>query len=225
MNILGIFARHPVPGRVKTRLARDTGDEAAAAIYAAFVETLLARTHSVTDRRVIAYDLDTDAAREWFTARAGGIADALWPQPPGTLTEKLRAFASEWHAGPNTRTVIIGTDSPTLPMESIDAAFEKLERCDVVLGPAMDGGYYLIGLRVLALQVFDGIEWSSERVLEQTVAQVRRLGLSLGLLPPWYDVDTLESLRFLRSHLVAMSVEENAPVYVRELLNRIEQVL
>ena len=109
-----------------------------------------------------------------------------------------------------TQTVIIGTDSPSLPARLVDEAFAALARADLVLGPTTDGGYYLIGLRSQdsgARMGFlsTGIEWSTERVLEQTIANARRARLRVALLAPWYDVDDDASLRFLRTHLRAMA--------------------
>ena len=101
------------------------------------------------------------------------------------------------------RAVLIGTDSPNLPPEYIEQGFDLLNQQDVVIGPASDGGYYLIGQRGSARNIFGETEWSSSRVFEQTAAQVRREQATLGLLPVWYDVDTVDEARMLWAHLSA----------------------
>ena len=92
------------------------------------------------------------------------------------------------------RIVLIGSDSPTLPSEFVRDAFKKLETVDGVVGPARDGGYYLIGLRRPCPELFAGIAWSEPDVLQQTLSRARQAGLDLQLLREWYDVDELEDL-------------------------------
>jgi glycosyltransferase A (GT-A) superfamily protein (DUF2064 family) len=104
--------------------------------------------------------------------------------------------------------VAIGSDSPTLPVEFVADAFHRLEHLDCVLGPATDGGYYLIGLRAEQGGLFDGIEWGTPRVIAQTVARAQKSALSLALLPPWYDVDDAADLELLCGHLAALSAAE-----------------
>jgi hypothetical protein len=102
------------------------------------------------------------------------------------------------------RVVIIGSDSPTLPREHVTAAFERLRQADVVLGPATDGGYYLVGMRGRCWPIFEGIEWSTPTVLADTIDRVRQAGAKLALLPPWYDVDTAADLHLLRGHVAGL---------------------
>ena len=97
--------------------------------------------------------------------------------------------------------IIIGGDLPTLPLGRLRAAFSALEQKPVVLGPSLDGGYYLIGLRAPQPELFEGVAWSTPQVLEQTVQRLNQLGLEMACLEPWYDVDTVDDLRFLVSHL------------------------
>src|SRR5207247_7996159 len=97
-----------------------------------------------------------------------------------------------------------GTDSPTLPLAFIKQAFHALEGSDVVLGPATDGGYYLVGCARRLPPIFDGIEWSNAHVLDQTVRRLADPGWRLALLPPWYDVDTPQSWAMLQGHVAAL---------------------
>ena len=95
------------------------------------------------------------------------------------------------------RPVLIGSDSPTLPGHLLTVAARALEAHDVVIGPARDGGYYLIGLRKPRPDLFAGIDWSTDRVLSQTIDRARTAGLSVFYLPYWYDVDTADNLHLL----------------------------
>jgi glycosyltransferase A (GT-A) superfamily protein (DUF2064 family) len=103
-----------------------------------------------------------------------------------------------------TRVALIGTDVPTLPASILRDAFRLLRNSDVVLGPACDGGYYLVGVSRRVPPIFDGIPWGRSTVLEATLADINRLGLRCRLLPFWYDVDTMPSLRLLAAHLAAL---------------------
>jgi uncharacterized protein len=203
MNVLGLFAKHPQPGLVKTRLAADVGAEAAAEIYAAFVADLLDRLRTVGDRRVVGYAPAGSEARDDFRTRCGGDFE-LWPQPEGNLGDRIAAFFEYAFASGGKRVVLVGSDSPTLPAGCIQSAFAALERCDCTLGPAIDGGYYLIGLRTPCRDLFTGIPWGGSDVLRQTVERVADSHLSLALGPVWYDVDGVDDLRFLRTHVAAL---------------------
>lgn len=201
-SLLGLFVKHPTAGHVKTRLVPALGPDAAAALYAAFTEDVVARFRQVAARRVLAFGPDDAAAREHFQQLAAGNYE-LWPQPDGSLGERLHAFFHT-HLATADRAVVIGSDSPTLPAEFAARALELLGERDCILGPAADGGYYLIALRRPSPALFEGIDWGTPRVLEQTVERLQQAGLSLHLLPVWYDVDTPDDLAFLRGDLAAM---------------------
>jgi glycosyltransferase A (GT-A) superfamily protein (DUF2064 family) len=100
--------------------------------------------------------------------------------------------------------VLVGADSPTLPVDYVGRAFDALGRADVVLGPALDGGYYLLGCGRRLPPVFDGVAWGTGRVLAQTVARLADPSWRLALLPPWYDVDAPADWRLLCGHLAAL---------------------
>ena len=201
MRTLGIFAKQPVPGRVKTRLARDWGNERAAALYECFVRDLLSRFVRDGNRRVIGFAPDNDEARQWFDTASQPLTDAeawtLWPQPESNLGGRMTTFFETW----------TDSDSPSLPDEYLEQAWLLLETNDCVLGPATDGGYYLIGLRGTVADFgapFRNVEWSTAGVLAQTVERLKQHDLSLGLLPPWYDVDSVEDVVTLAGHLAAL---------------------
>jgi rSAM/selenodomain-associated transferase 1 len=125
----------------------------------------------------------------------------LIPQSRGDLGARMSQAFRQLFARGHRLAVIIGGDLPTLPLGRLRAAFSALEHKPVVLGPSADGGYYLIGLRAPQPELFEGIAWGTPQVLEQTVDRLNGLGLEAECLEPWYDVDTVEDLRFLASHL------------------------
>ena len=122
-------------------------------------------------------------------------------------------FAAQFENGVRA-TVLVGTDSPTLPLEFVDQAFDRLEGAEVVLGPATDGGYYLVGCAGRVPPIFEGIAWGESRVLAETIARLSDPACRLAMLPPWYDVDTLDDWRMLVGHLAALrraGIDPRAP--------------
>ncbi|MCA9027100.1 MAG: TIGR04282 family arsenosugar biosynthesis glycosyltransferase [Planctomycetaceae bacterium] len=201
-TIFGVFAKQPIPGQVKTRLAASIGADAAASIYAAFLGDIIGRFADIADHRVIAFSPADPPAEEYFRGLAHGRYE-LWTQSMGSLGERMSAFFVE-HLQRDSSVVLIGSDSPSLPRDLIDRAFDALETHDCVIGPATDGGYYLIGLRRWTNGLFDDVAWGGSSVLTQTVQNLTRKDFSLQVLPPWYDVDTLDDLLCLSGHLTAL---------------------
>lgn len=192
-DALVLFARAPVPGRVKTRLARDIGPEPAARLYRAMVEDLLAAHRGRPYRLVVA----VDGPRRAF----GGLLDGIdtVAQESGDLGERLaRIFRRLLRE--HRRVVVAGTDLPDLRPREVREALRLLRNHDVVLGPAADGGYYLVGLKE-PVDLFSGIPWSTPRVLGLTLRRVELLGLRSALLPEKVDVDTLKDLRIVAARL------------------------
>ena len=191
MNSLIIFARHPELGRVKTRLAAGIGNEAALEAYRA----LLAHTRAVVAPLAVHKTV-------WLTGEVAPVAGATeWsgfeqrPQPAGDLGEKMQAAFTYDFARPVEAAVIIGTDCPGLTTGHLTAAFAALRTNDVVLGPAVDGGYYLLGMTRLHPALFANKPWSTATVRAETLADAARLGLRVHLLPELQDVDTVDDLR------------------------------
>jgi hypothetical protein len=201
---LGIFAKAPVAGTVKTRMAADTSPRSsswAAEVYEACLLDVLDRVQALAVHRVLVYE-PLNAA-EWF-AQAGQNRFTLVAQEGETLGDRLNHFFAEQFRCGARAVVALGADSPSLPVEFIAQAYAELARADVVLGPCTDGGYYLIGMRRLVPELFASITWSTPQVLEQTIRQIQHLPVTLALLPPWYDVDTLADWQCLRGHVAAM---------------------
>ena len=194
---LGMFAKYWQPGAVKTRLAADIGAGPAADLYRLFLETLLRRFSDCADGRVLAF---TPAERQ---AEFEALASHAWlaeVQCEGDLGARMaHHFARALSRAE--RAVLIGSDSPDLPLRFMDLAFELLACHDVVLGPTTDGGYYLIGLRQRVPAIFEGVDWGTSRVWTQTVSCLDRLGIGYAQLPQWHDVDTAVDLAHLHRQL------------------------
>lgn len=200
-RVLGLFAKWPVPGAVKTRLAVDGDPAWGARVARAFLLDALGRLAAVDARRVLAF-APAEKEAEFAAVAAGRFA--LAPQANGDLGQRLTAFVEQQLNAGARAIVVVGTDSPTLPVAHVEQAFAELERADVVLGPASDGGYYLVGCGPSRPPLFAGIAWSTERVLADTVAALADPRWRLALLPPWYDVDTPADWAMLGGHLAAL---------------------
>jgi rSAM/selenodomain-associated transferase 1 len=198
MNLLAVFAKYWAKGAVKTRLAAQIGDEAASRLYRACVERTVNRFSSVADRRVLAYwPPETRAAFAPFEACGWELA----PQSPGDLGARMRHFFEDaWRAGAKCA-VLLGSDSPTLPLDYVQQAFAALQEIEVVLGPARDGGYYLVGAAGRTPPIFEGIAWSTPDVWPQTIARLDASQTPYAVLPEWYDVDEAHDLRRLHQEL------------------------
>ncbi|MBV9774906.1 MAG: TIGR04282 family arsenosugar biosynthesis glycosyltransferase [Gemmatimonadetes bacterium] len=186
-----MFVRAPEAGRVKTRLAAEVGAEAALRVYVRLAEHALAEARAAGAAvRVHFTPAGAEAAvRGWL----GGPADYL-PQAEGDLGERLeRAFAEAFAAGFR-RVVVIGSDLPELSAEVLRRAAVLLDGYAAVLGPARDGGYYLLGLRAPLPEVFRGIPWSTDAVLARTLDRLRAAGIEPALLETLGDVDEAADL-------------------------------
>ena len=194
---LAVMGRAPAPGKVKTRLCPPLDPEQAAEFY----ECVL---------RDVVHELAPSAAWDTWVAYAERSRDyfqglpehgvALLPQRGASLGERMHAiFVDLCHVGYR-QVIVVGSDIATLRVASIRKACDVLERnrCDLVLGPADDGGYYLVGLNRPEERLFSGIVWSTASVLEDTLARARRMELRVHMVAGTYDVDVAEDLERLR---------------------------
>jgi rSAM/selenodomain-associated transferase 1 len=189
---VAILARAPRPGYAKTRLTPPlTAEEAARVARACIVETLRRFPSATAAPFTLFLDGDLDDAL-LDLARTAGVAVA--PQENGDLGARLAAAFRFLRERGAEAVVAIGADSPTLAPGRIGEAIAALTQCDLVLGPAEDGGYYLIGARGDRDGIFDGIPWSTGRTLDATLARARSLGLTTQLLAPHYDIDDAATL-------------------------------
>jgi rSAM/selenodomain-associated transferase 1 len=193
-----LFTKPAREGRVKTRLIGDLTAAEAAALHAAFLADLLDRLEGG----------DFDLRLAWALEEGEAIPASAFPgvrQEGSELGERLYRALSEAAAEAGADSVAaLGSDHPTLPLELVERAFERVESgADVVLGPAEDGGYYLIALRAgaVAPRLFAEIAWSTDQVLPATLARCRELGLAVELLPMAADVDTPDDLSRLAARM------------------------
>lgn len=183
---------------MKTRLAKTIGDERALAVYEAMLRDLLASVGPSTD--VLEIEVmwaPTPAANGDALARAFGDR-ALAMQTGATLGDRISMAFSERFFFHRTEAIIaIGVDDPRLRRESIDHAFALLDSCEWVIGPAADGGYYLIGCRAAAFDpsVFRDIAWGSDSVFTTTMQRIREREQAIAVLPLRHDLDVEEDLR------------------------------
>jgi uncharacterized protein len=195
-RVLTLFAKWPRPGDAKTRLG-DLGTDVAWAFLFDSVE----RYARIDAHRVLAFT-PADAEKEFRDLVQGRFG--LVPQRKGDLGQRLAGFLEDQLRAGAESVVFVGADSPTLPLEYVEDAFARLETVDVVLGPATDGGYYLLGCARGLPPIFDGIAWSSSRVLLDTIAALSDAQWRVSLLPPWYDVDTPDDWAMLCGHIAAL---------------------
>ena len=208
--LLVIMAKEPFPGKVKTRLQPHLSSDESAALYTCFLQDRFEEMRDLPGTDVaVAY---TPAmAVETFTSF---VPDSfrLFPQRGSTLTERLTAVTASAFGDRYRFVVVMDSDSPDLPKERVLQSFTLLaEGADVVFGPCRDGGYYLVGLREARGGIFEGIPWSTSRVLQESLARAASLGLTAALLEPWQDVDTFEDLQDLVRRRTSEEKTDAAP--------------
>jgi rSAM/selenodomain-associated transferase 1 len=194
MKVICLILKAPRTGTVKTRLAQDIGPKRATLIYRALVEH---QAKAIPPEwEVTVHFTPPDAGMEmetWFKPHLSGSVRFV-PQCDGDLGQRLiNAVRTEFQLGAK-RVFLIGGDCPGLSRDYLNYADRILNEKDVVIGPAMDGGYVLLGLKALHIELFEGIAWSTRSVLEQTLAAVHRQALSVGLLPTLEDIDDANGL-------------------------------
>jgi uncharacterized protein len=196
-----IFVKSPIPGDVKTRLIPYLSSSEAADLYKCFVADIIKNISQISlpVKVQVAYQPHAKAADLSWLGRKN--TPELFNQDGRSLGERLiHAFGVAFGRG-SQHVVIIGSDSPTLPKVYVEQAFSALKEADVVLGPAKDGGYYLIGLSRPCLKLFEDVSWSTDQVFERTAQNAQAQGYSLRVLPAHYDIDTIDDLHLLHKEL------------------------
>jgi len=203
-NALVLFAKAPIAGEVKTRLQPEITPENSARLQEAMIKDSISLMSEINNVEKIIYFLPIEK-KYVFEKFIDGLPFHLNCQNGIDLGKKMEnSFHDLFNKG-FFRVVVIGTDSPTLPKEYISKAFIDLNNADMVIGPSIDGGYYLIGFKEKVLPVFSPVEWGSNKVLLQTEELIKKHNLKLSLLPIHYDIDTIEDLRYLKTHLKLLS--------------------
>ncbi|PNQ75186.1 glycosyltransferase [Hanstruepera neustonica] len=186
-ELLIVFVKNSVLGKVKTRLAKDIGNDAAFEVY----KMLVSKTEQATNQIAIdkhIYFSDTNEKTGWHH-------DFKTIQQGHDLGERMKnAFKDGFEKGYQ-NIVLIGSDLPDISEELINKSFEVLKTSDTVFGPAEDGGYYLVGMKQLHENLFKNMPWSTSRVFEETMNVLESQSISVGLLETLNDIDTLEDLK------------------------------
>jgi len=188
-NLLIIFVRNPEPGKVKSRLAKSIGPERALSVY----KKLLAKTR----KTLLKLDIQKRVSYSDIC-----IEDDIWEndifqkvvQKGETLGERMYYAIEHAHHEFYQKICIIGSDIFELTAAIIEKAFKLLDDNDIVIGPAKDGGYYLIGMKRPIREIFNDKEWGTNTVLVQTLKDIRKLGLEYALLPELNDIDIIEDI-------------------------------
>ena len=189
-----IFTRYPEPGKTKTRLIPALGVEGAANLQRQMTEFTLSKVKKMCKSTAISFEVrfadgNLQLMQSWL-----GTELNYQLQGKGDLGKRMEnSFLDAFNQGAK-KVVIIGIDCPGVNAQILSEAFEKLEDCDLLLGPAVDGGYYLISLKRVIGQLFTNIDWGTDQVLKQTVDIAKQLDLSVNYLQTLADVDRPEDL-------------------------------
>lgn len=185
MNALIIFTKNPKLGKVKTRIARDAGDKEALKIYLELCTITKKAVKNLDCQKFVFYSDIIEQDDDWSPAfhKKLQVGDDLG-------TKMLNAFKDITVSA--SKSVIIGTDCPTIKASIIKNAFLALNDSDVVIGPSRDGGYYLVGMKTVYPELFKNIPWSTEQVFQITIDRCEKLGLSVEVLEILSDIDYLE---------------------------------
>ncbi len=214
-DLLLVFLKWPEPGRTKTRLIPALGPESAAALYKLLAEATIEATRPLAGEyeRLLCYspaDAE-DQIRGWLPG------ESLWPQPDGDLGHRMSSALRLGFERGAERVAIIGTDVPSVSRHTACEAFDTLDAADLVLGPARDGGYYLLASKRWCPELFVRIAWSSPRVLSTTRERAEAQGLRVHVLEEMDDVDTIDDLSVGGDRLETILAREPA---VREAVAR-----
>ncbi len=209
-NALIVFLKAPEKGKVKTRLSMDLDEGFVLELYQAFICDLLETLEPVSETFIYVWPPEKKNDLEALIGKDYDFA----PQKGNDLGDKMANALDEVFKKGYERAILIGGDIPEITADIIFQAFNILSACHCVVGPSKDGGYYLIGFQKFrfSTQVFDGIEWSTSKALEQTISTMKNLALSWGTLPALEDIDTLEDLNAL-----AQRVEKGQKIGARTL--------
>jgi len=205
---IGVMCKAPQPGQTKTRLAKAIGAVAASELSACFLRDVAAAIEAVPEtlgRR--GYAVYAPAGTERVLRKLFPEKFPLMLQGGGDLGEALFGATRDLLLAGHDCVLLVNGDSPTLPSGFLAQAIEILRNPGdrMVLGPASDGGYYLIGLKFPHRRVFAQIDWGTETVLRHTCERAAEIGLATTLLPEWYDIDDVETLGWLRDELAGNS--------------------
>ncbi|GAB4293588.1 MAG: hypothetical protein Kow0098_14560 [Ignavibacteriaceae bacterium] len=190
-----VFAKYPQPGKVKTRLAKDTDNSFALKFYKLCAENTFSVCRKLPDKNLVRIIFYPDEKYRRAVMKWGGRKFFISPQNGDSLGERMSSAFRLLFGARFRKVIIIGTDNPALNVDILNNAFQVLDEKDIVIGPSNDGGYYLLGMTKFYQQLFDNIQWSSESVMRRTLVKISDLGLSVGVLNTLTDIDTIEDIK------------------------------
>lgn len=201
-NCIIIFTRFPEAGHTKTRLIPLLGAEKAALLHKKMAEKIFKECAELSTGKKLRIEIhyhggNRKKIEEWIPK-----SFRSYQQTTGSLGEKLYNAAARGFRSGSKKIVIIGTDCPLMNKKIIDRAFEQLDNSDIVIGPALDGGYYLIGLKDAQRELFKGIDWGTEKVFNQTIAKVQESNKTWFALPILSDIDLPEDLQLIEDSVL-----------------------
>lgn len=189
-NLLIIFVKNLIPGSVKTRLAKDIGIDGALDVYKYLVEHTYEMTKDLDFSKAVFYSEYVEIEDVWDTDKY-----KLFIQKGKDLGDRMLHAFDQAFAKKFKKAVIIGTDCYALKPKHIEEAFEQLDEHDIVIGPAKDGGYYLIGMNKLYPQLFHDKKYSHENVFRDVLTEIGEMNATFHILPELNDIDTLQDLK------------------------------
>jgi rSAM/selenodomain-associated transferase 1 len=212
-----VFIKAPIKGEVKTRLSKDMPAGVVLDLYKNFVKDILENVKA-EGRRLIIYcypGKEVSRIRKWLGERY-----TLKPQTGKDLGERMAGAFSYAFSKGYQKALLIGTDFPDLPGSIIDQAFNGLVAHDAIVGPARDGGYYLIGFRADTFypDVFIDIPWDTDRVFGKTMRKLKSAGYKIHVLPEWTDIDDYRDLEnFIKTNRKGKSIATHTLRYLRKI--------
>ena len=221
---LAVMTKAPQAGQVKTRLIPPLTPDEAAELNKCFLRDTTAAISGVTihnDASGIAVYTPSGTESTYVDILPRDFS--LLPQRGVGFGERLCSAAEDLFRCGFDSVCLIDSDSPTVPAENFSKAIEFLKTCSarIVLGPSDDGGYYLIGVKKPRRELFERIDWSTERVFDQTMRRAREIGLEVKLLPPGYDIDDAASLRRLCNEVLGDNVRTDIASHTRKFVRQL----
>ena len=222
-NALIVFVKAPRLRQVKTRLQPELTAEQSLQLYRAIVEGIVTRMRSNNAWDIKIFFTPAEALAE-ITAWLGDLLD-YFPQQGDNLGDKMHhAIAECLHQGYE-KVVLVGSDIPTLDVDTVLQAFSCLSECDVVIGPTDDGGYYLIGMKSSHTRLFENIYWSTDQVLQQSIQQARKLELQIKQLKVLFDIDTHHDVEKLWKMVQSLPVNSYSAIILEKTYTTLKQFI
>jgi uncharacterized protein len=189
-----LFIKYPKKGMVKNRLAKDITQENAVNLYKKFVQDIISTILHIKTTLMICYYPPTslEQFKKWLGPQYNYIA-----QKGDDLGQRMNNCFEEVFTKGYQKAILIGSDSPDIPKKILTNALKQLQNKDIVIGPATDGGYYLIGFnkKTFYPQIFENISWSKKTVYNKTIDIIKKTNYNLNILPLWSDIDTIDDLQ------------------------------